>query len=286
MLTDSYPYFKFEFERFNPVQVSCLPYYDKDCNLVVSADTASGKTCVAAMAIGYHLAQGSGNIFYSSPLTSISSQMRSDWSKIPLLKNNLADDSGGRLHIATIERIDVMARKKDKALLDAACLILDEAHLIGDESRGAGAEAMAMAVTELAPSARVILLSGTMGNARQVAGWLKLLNGKPTYSVSSTWRPCALEKEVKPYKSYKDLEENTLQIIMDNAYDKILVFVHGKKQGRTLAKFLLGEGVQCGFFSADLSPSKAAAMLKRFKDQGSGMDTLVATSSLGMGVNL
>jgi replicative superfamily II helicase len=43
----NYPYCEFDFIDWNPVQKKCYPYFTQDCNLVVSASTASGKTIIA-----------------------------------------------------------------------------------------------------------------------------------------------------------------------------------------------------------------------------------------------
>ena len=54
-LASQFSYMDFPFKYFNPMQTMALPYVKKDCNMVISALTASGKTVVAEMVIAHTL---------------------------------------------------------------------------------------------------------------------------------------------------------------------------------------------------------------------------------------
>jgi helicase len=56
-----------------------------------------------------------------------------------------------------------------------SCLVIDEAHLIGQKGRGDAIEASLMRFTEKNKNARLILLSATMENEVVVAKWIKKL---------------------------------------------------------------------------------------------------------------
>ena len=53
--TCEYPYCRFEFPEWNPVQEKCLELFTQDCNMVVGASVASGKTAIAEAVMGYEL---------------------------------------------------------------------------------------------------------------------------------------------------------------------------------------------------------------------------------------
>ena len=71
----NYPYCAFDFTNWNPVQEKCYSYFTQDCNLVVSASVASGKTVIAEAIFGYELAQNSNSkIAYVCPLKALGNE--------------------------------------------------------------------------------------------------------------------------------------------------------------------------------------------------------------------
>ena len=56
--TGEYEDWKYPFPEFNPVQSLVLPLREKDCNLVISSSTSSGKTICAEIIIDYILQHG------------------------------------------------------------------------------------------------------------------------------------------------------------------------------------------------------------------------------------
>lgn len=80
--------------------------------------------------------------------------------------------------------------------------------------------------------------------------------------------------------------EHIFDLISESEYQKLLVFVHSKKQGEMIVRTLLDSGIQCAFYHADLDKKRKERIASRFRDDVSGLDVLVATSALGMGLNL
>ena len=69
-------------------------------------------------------------------------------------------------------------------------VIVDEAHLINDESRGPTLEIVITLLRELLKNAQIIALSATIGNPEELAEWLK------AELVIDDWRPVKLYKGI------------------------------------------------------------------------------------------
>ncbi len=297
----NYPYCDFDFSEWNPVQAKCLPFFDEDCNLVVSASTASGKTVIAEAIMGYELSRSErAKAVYVSPLKAIGVEKHGKWSSHSTFEKYpqcvLSSDSNAkvseienaRLIVSTVESMDLKCRAKEHWIGDVKVLVFDEAHLIGDESRGAAGEAMVMELSSLNPDCRIICLSGTMSNYLEVARWLKACNGKTTRFVNSNWRPSELVKKVECYDDASD-ELAKIRKKAKKMHDdglKMLVFVHSKQKGEAICHNLREYGIPCAFYNAGARTNDKVNMLIDFKSKYSGLDVLVCTSALGMGVDI
>lgn len=297
----NYPYCEFTFNEWNPVQLKCYPFFTEDCNLVVSASTAAGKTVIAEAIMGYELFKSDlSKVIYVSPLKAIGNEKFIDWTKHETFKkyskvlvsseNHITQSEfeNSRMIVSTVESINLRCRARDKWLKDVRVLIFDEAHLINDDSRGAGSEAMVMALTKLNPDCRIICLSGTMSNYIEIAKWLKACNHKSTKYVNSTWRPSELIKRIEIAENFKEQQEMILCEAKksDKEDKKVLVFVHSKQVGENICKYLKDYGINCAFYNAGLKSNIKDKMLYDFKNAYSNLNILVCTSSLGMGVTL
>ena len=219
-----YPYCDFDFDEWNPVQMKCVPFFTEDCNLVVSASTASGKTVIAEAIMGYELARTqTSKVVYVSPLKAIGNEKHGDWMRHPTFRDypivivssendvTQSDFENSRLIVSTVESMNLRCRARDRWIRDISVLVFDEAHLLMDRSRGAGSESLIMNVTMLNPKCRVVCLSGTMSNYIEIARWLKACNQKTTRYVSSDWRPTELVKSVEMAEDFDEQSRFILQ---------------------------------------------------------------------------
>lgn len=277
MYTSDFPYLTFPFDEFNPVQEKCFNYYNQDCNLIVSSTMASGKTTIAEMILSFEIIEKNSNCIYVSPLCELTEEIKDKWSRYDVFKNNL-----DKLNFYTVEGLDVAIRKKYVENID--CLIFDEAQIIDNDGRGANAEVLIMKVAQSMPNCRIIILSGTMSNATEIAKWIKSLNNKKTFVVASNWRPVELLKHKVLYHNDKDKVTELLNILSENPYDKIVIFVYSKNTGKELKKILINNGFCTEFISSDLSKSKRNKILTAFRKDI--ITVLIATSLLSQGVNL
>lgn len=166
-------------------------------NLLISIPTASGKTLVAEMAMHRHVAEG-GKCLYVVPLKALASEKFDEFSgkgpKIGIATGDYdkRDEYLGRndIIIATSEKVDSLLRNRTPWMELITCLVVDEAHLIDSEDRGATLE---MVITKLRRKNRgmqIIGLTATIGNPKDLASWLD------AGLVTSDWRPVELKEGV------------------------------------------------------------------------------------------
>lgn len=296
-----YKYCDFDFDSWNPVQIKCFPFFTEDCNLVVSASTASGKTVIAEAIMGYELSRSDkSKAVYVSPLKAIGVEKYNEWRRHDTFErysianvssdsdNTQSDFENSRLIVSTVESMNLRCRARDRWIRDVSVLVFDEAHLLMDKSRGPGSEALIMNITMLNPNCRVICLSGTMPNHIEIAKWLKTCNGKSTKYINSSWRPTELVKSVEIAEDFDEQNKFILKEAkrISSEDQKMLIFVHSKVVGDNLCKYLKEYNVACAFYNAGVHPKFKERMLEDFRNEYSGLNVLVCTSSLGMGVTL
>ena len=298
---------------FNPAQSHIVRrgLYKKRCNLIVTTPTSSGKTAMAEMVVARQLATGRRAV-YVSPLKAVTSEKHQEWTDAqhPFASRRLVIMTGdyqlgpkrlGELAAADIvlmtsEMLDSRSRK-GKGGAEAAgwmagvgAVVVDEAHLLGTD-RGPALEAGLMRFTERCPASRVVLLSATMPNARQVESWLTVLNGMPTVTVDLPWRPVELRMHWLGYEHsgnprVRDERFDAVREIVLRHRDEggTLVFVHAKRMGREMQEMLRRAGVACEFHSGELYKETRRDIESRFRS--GDLRVLISTSTLAWGCNL
>ncbi len=302
----------FPFEMFNPLQSATVKYWDSDVNLVVAASTSSGKTIVAEQMILGAVSKGKKGIFLS-PLKAVTQEKYDDWvnPKHPFSQYNLSIVTGdyrltderkkelakADIILMTSEMLDSRTRlidsEKNTWLYDADVVVVDEAHLLTMKGRGDSLESGIMRFTKLVPESRVVLLSATMPNTKDIVRWLTKMNKKRTGLIQTDWRPVKLDVHFVGHLSrggYYQKEDDkifkTISIIQTHARDKFLVFVHTKATGNKLIKELEKQGIKSYFHSADLNLQDRLYIERTFKDKSLGLRVIVATSTLAWGINM
>jgi replicative superfamily II helicase len=297
--TVEYRWYQPPFPEFNEAQEAVVQFFDQDVNLVVAFPTAAGKTVVAECCFGYHLeTDEAARVAYVCPYKGLASQRFEEWvSNGQLAAYGVLMSSGDnvpseaewercRIAVFTVESFDSKTRSRMRRgwMKGVACAVLDEAHLLGESVRGAALEASVMRFSDINPGSRIVMLSATMGNALEVARWVKSLNGKPTKCVRSSYRPSDVSFEFRCADRDGIVEEAVA--VVSGMRGKRLVFVHSKRLGAKLVRELASRGVRCGFHNASVPKSKRERMESLFDDGASGFDVLVSTSTLGAGVNI
>ena len=167
-------------------------------SMVVSAPTASGKTLIAEMAILNSFLSGKKSI-YLAPLRALISEKYEDFVKensdikaiLSIGDYNEKDYNIDKYDVifASTEKFDSIIRNSLHKIGNIGCIVYDEVHLLSDIGRGPTLEFLVTLNKLLFPNAQTIGLSATIGNADELAEWLK------AELVKSDFRPVKLSKK-------------------------------------------------------------------------------------------
>lgn len=239
------------FNEFNPMQKKCIEKgFQK--SLVVSAPTASGKTIIAELfAIETILNEGK-KVIYTCPLRALASEHYKDFKKkyskqgssekirFALSTGDL-DSSSSYLKsfdliMTTYEKLASLLRHKSEWLNSVGCIIIDEMHEI-DSDRGVVLEIALTQLRMLNPKIKVLGLSATIPNSKELANWIN------AELIESNYRPTKLKEGVhfESIAEYNDktIEEGEIEkIIEKNLSEKkqVLVFLSSRKKAEGYAK--------------------------------------------------
>jgi superfamily II RNA helicase len=162
-------------------------------DVLVTASTGAGKTWIALQAMDKLLANG-GRSWYASPLKALSNSMYTEFchqfgeENVGILTGDRKEKPRAPIIVGTTEILrnqlyDAMYRGES---LGVELVVLDEAHYLGDEDRGVVWEEV---MIYLPPQVRLLLLSATVSNPSQIAGWLEGLRKVPCQIVTAHERP-------------------------------------------------------------------------------------------------
>ncbi len=162
-------------------------------DVLVTAATGSGKTWIALQAMEKLLTNRERS-WYGSPLKALSNSKYAEFShqfgkeNVGILTGDRKENPQAPIIVGTTEILrnqlyDAMHRGED---LDVDLVVLDEAHYLGDEDRGVVWEEV---MIYLATRVRLLLLSATISNGAQIAGWLEWLRQAPCKVVTADKRP-------------------------------------------------------------------------------------------------
>ncbi len=165
-----------------------------DC--LVSAPTGSGKTWIAEKAIASIHGEG-GKSWYACPLKALSNAKYAEFctifgqQEVGILTGDRKENPDAAIIVGTTEILrnqlyDAMHRGQ---LLAADFVVLDEAHFLGDTDRGVVWEEIMIYLPDRIP---LLLLSATIGNADQIAGWLSSIRSTRCTVIRETKRPVPL----------------------------------------------------------------------------------------------
>ncbi len=305
-----------QYEKLNPVQSAFFDYYGREANVIVEASTSAGKTVIAEMAVAHALAQG-GKAVYLCPAKDLARQQIGEWTgsrhpfsvrkvviatgdvtqemgKQTLVKELLASD----IAIMTNELFDSLFRRSGSEELAAwkgalHTIVIDEFHYLDEAGRGSALECALIRTVETNRTLRYVGLSATMGNAEEVARWLRSLTGRETVLISSSWRPSVLNLSLVPYKA-KGARDKQVEFLALIKYlldqfpdDKFLIFVHTKGAlAKTILSGLKAMGYEIKFHNADKTMDMRNLIVESFKKREGGLQYLLATSTVAVGMNL
>jgi helicase len=206
-------------------------------SFLVTAPTASGKTLIGEMAALQACFEASGKVIYLVPLRALAREKYEDFSKkygakgLKIVQSTGDYDSAepwlqqGDILIATNEKMDSLVRHRARWLRELSVVVADEIHLLRDPQRGPTLEVVLTRLRSLNPSLRVIGLSATLPNGREIGQWLgaKL--------IESEWRPVPLREGVYSNGAVIFHEGTVRWISEDAGIDAVDLAVDTVKEG-------------------------------------------------------
>ncbi|KKK26853.1 hypothetical protein ARAM_003451 [Aspergillus rambellii] len=269
-------------KELNRIQTKCYPSaFQDDGNMLVCAPTGSGKTNVAMLSIlreiGKNRNPQTGEIMLDdfkiiciSPLKALVQEQVGNFGKRlapygirvseltgdrQLTKQQIADT---QVIVTTPEKFDVITRKASETSYTklVRLIIIDEIHLLHDE-RGPVIESIVSRtirkVEQTGDPVRIVGLSATLPNYRDVANFLRVDPEKGMFHFDGSYRPCPLKQEFigvtdkKPIKQLKTMNDICYNKVMEQVgqrRNQMLIFVHSRKETAKTAKYIRDKALE------------------------------------------
>jgi len=170
-------------------------------DVLVTAPTGSGKTWIAREEIRRLLEMGR-RAWYTTPLKALTNSKYQEFSdefgaeRVGILTGDRKENSAAQLIVGTTEiyRNQLFDSMRNGTMIGADLVVLDEAHYLSDEERGhVWEEAIILTPARI----RLLLLSATIGNAREFSSWIEEVRGvKCTVIPGPPQRPVPLRSAV------------------------------------------------------------------------------------------
>ena len=164
----------------DPFQLEALAALEFE-DVLVTAPTGSGKTWIAREEIRRLLEAGK-RAWYTTPLKALTNSKYAEFidefgaNRVGILTGDRKENSDAPLIVGTTEifRNQLFDALRGGEEVGADLVVFDEAHYLADEDRGhVWEEAIILTPTRI----RMLLLSATIGNAREFARWIEELRG-------------------------------------------------------------------------------------------------------------
>lgn len=184
--------FPFELDTF---QKQAVYHLERSESVFVAAHTSAGKTVVAEYAIALAMKHMTRCI-YTSPIKALSNQKFREFKKtfgaenVGILTGDVQINPEAPCLIMTTEILRSMLYRGADLIRDVEFVIFDEVHYVNDQERGVVWEEV---IILLPAHVNIVLLSATVPNTKEFAGWVGRTKKKDVYVISTHKRPVPLE---------------------------------------------------------------------------------------------
>ena len=290
------------FKKLLPIQEICIRAGLLDeRHLLVSSQTASGKTLVGEIAGVESILDGRGKLLFLVPLVALAYQKYEQlsaryerlsvslvvgrtrvWTKEDSHPERGVDVDADVL-VGTYEGVDSMLRS-GAALGKVGCVVIDEVQMLMDEDRGHRLDGLIARLKHTHPDAQLLYLSATVGEpevlARSVGAQL----------VEYTHRPVPLKRHLilcpshHKHRAIRRIVGAQWSIISSRGYrGQTIVFTSSRKRCEHLARLLSSHNMSVRAYHAGLSNQRRHEVQRQF-EQGQLM-CVITTAALAAGVD-
>lgn len=287
-----------EFSAFNPIQTQTFnAVYTTDDPVLVSAPTGSGKTVIAELAILRMLNQAANEGYvakavYVAPTKPVLETTYQSWSGKfeplglqvecltgePLADVKILDKA--HIAMATPEAWEALSRRwrQRKAVQKVSLFIVDELHLVGGRAGPTievGTSRVRYMSSHLPKPVRIVALSASLANARDIGDWIGASPQK-TFNFPPSARPVPVEIHINGFDISSQIARMEAMArpafravdMHASAKEPALIFVptrkHAKKTALDMLTFAAAEGDPSKFSIA--SADDIEPFLEKVKD--------------------
>lgn len=179
-------------------------------SIVVGMPTSAGKSLLAEMQIlfsihNYKTETFNPTVCYIVPTNALIDQVRLDlqsdfkefnfnietalpYYDVDEIKNEILTRDHIDILISTPKKLEALVRQNHPSIQNTRLVIMDEAHNLGDESRGSKFELVLSSIKQNMKEANFLLLSPFISNAREISEWLAD-SPRNADTISIEWSP-------------------------------------------------------------------------------------------------
>ena len=180
--------------QLDPFQEEAIRQIDEGRSVLISAPTGAGKTLIAERAIEHALAREE-KVIYTAPIKALSNQKYRDFraaygdARVGILTGDVSINIDAPILIMTTEIYRNSLFENSARIKQTGWVIFDEIHYLDDPERGTvWEEAILFTPLEI----RILALSATVPNVRQLADWIRSIHERPIEIVEEAKRPVPL----------------------------------------------------------------------------------------------
>lgn len=181
--------------ELDPFQVEAINSLLAGHHVLVAAPTGTGKTLIAEKLLDKVISSGKGAV-YTSPIKALSNQKYRDFclvygkEKVGLITGDLSINDKAPLLVMTTEIFRNWCFANPEMLDQTTHVIFDELHYLDDMERGTAWEE---SIIFAPPHIKIVGLSATVPNVREIATWIAEVRGRPVKVIEERRRAVPLK---------------------------------------------------------------------------------------------